>query len=41
MRTESFVLPCQAIIIMTDDTVVGMGKSEDEENLYRRSSVRH
>jgi len=39
MRTESFVLRCQAIIMMTDDTVVGMGKSEDvEENLYRCSS---
>jgi hypothetical protein len=30
MRTESFVLGCQAII-MTDDMVVGMGKSGDAE----------
>ena len=31
MRTELFVLGCQAIIMMTDDMVVGMGKSEDVE----------
>jgi hypothetical protein len=41
MRTESFVLRCQAIIMMTDDMVVGMGKSEDvEESLHQCSFVR-
>jgi hypothetical protein len=30
MRTESFVLRCQAIVMTTNGMVVGMGKSEDD-----------
>jgi len=40
MRIESFVLRCQAII-MTDDMMVGMRKSEDvEESLYQCNFLR-